>query len=119
MLRETLAVIIIAGAALAANPWTWQDTAWEAGYQLALLADHQQSEGICGGPYYEQNPLLPKHMSQRTLNAACVLSSLGHFAVSYALPTSKRRTWQVATFAVEASVVDHNRRIGMSFVLKL
>lgn len=126
-MKRLLLVLLVAVSA-SAEEWTPVEIGLEASYQLLLLADWKQTSefhkmttydwnGPGGNLQYhrveEANPFLPRDPKQRTINAACAVSAVGHFLISNALTHRYRMTWQSTTVLIEASFVRRNARIGV------
>jgi hypothetical protein len=95
-----------------AGDWSSKDTLWEAGYLTSLTIDCLQARDM-NPKYKERNPLLGTNPSRGTIDNACALSAVGHMGISYLLPESWRRPWQVSTILVEVIVVRHQYQIGL------
>jgi hypothetical protein len=115
MMKQIALTMLLTLPVLAADPWTGTQLALEGTYQSALLCDWRQTSNFhktwghtC--ETYEANPLLGRHPSQATINQMCLLSSLGHLAISAALPHRWRTTWQGVTLAGEVYVAFVNNR---------
>jgi hypothetical protein len=114
-------VILACTSLFAADPWTKCQVAMEVGYQLALICDWKQTTGFqrtwgaspSGGVIVEEaNPLLGRRPSRATINNWCIISALGHVAVSHYLSTKWRTRWQSATMTIEIAVVAHNQAMA-------
>lgn len=90
------------------GPWTRADTWWEAAFATVVAMDCAQSEQLDKDGRYERNPVLPRHPNPSTRRLICLGSVAGHLAVSLALPTRARRTWQAVTVVLEAATVTDN-----------
>jgi hypothetical protein len=66
-----------------------------------------------GPDFHENNPLLGRHPSIATINAAGIAGVVAHAVVTAALPAGKlRTTWQAVSLGVEASNDLWNVSIG-------
>lgn len=113
-MRLTVACFLITSGLFAADPWTKSQVALELGYQAALLCDWRQTSDYhktwnTNDPIIETNPLLGSHPKQSTINQWCILSSVGHIAITNYLPSKRRSLWQGSTMAIEIMVVSHNQ----------
>jgi hypothetical protein len=90
------------------GPWTTADTWWEVAFATAVALDCRQSVQLEQDGRYERNPVLPHHPNARTMKVICLGSVVGHLAVSLALPTQVRRSWQAVTVVLEAATVTDN-----------
>lgn len=94
--------------------WTKADTALQAAFTAATLADWAQTQSFLhdGSGLEEANPLLGKHPSTARLAASVGGALLGHALVSRLLPNPWRRAWQLGGLGVELGVVGLNHRDG-------
>ena len=111
------------------------DTLKEGVAQSLLLMDwaqtrdivHHQSEcdyshGVplvditkkCDGGYVETNPLIGSHPSMGRVNTYFASVMLGHYLIDRNLSPVNQDRFEWATIALEAVVVLHNRKIGLS-----
>jgi len=97
-----------------AGDWTTTDTAWQAAYTTALALDCGQARDQ-RPQFEERNPLLGKYPSKGRIDNMCLASAIGHFGVSYALPTEWRRIWQIGSVAAEIVVIKHQYQVGLKF----
>lgn len=125
---KKLLFALLALPVLAADPWTGPHIALEAGYQAALLCDWRQTSDFhkpiatpnatswVGNTshveFHESNTLLGAHPSQATINQMCLISSVGHLAISHFLPSSYRTLWQGASLVLEFDVAFVNSKTG-------
>jgi len=114
LLLAVAVAVLVAGRADALDRWTWQDTAWEAGFAALVLVDVGQTRWAMQNGWEEGNPLLGKHPTDTQLNTLAVAVPLAHAAVSTLLPAGPwRRGWQVFTVGVEAHAVYRSYSIGV------
>ena len=107
-----LAVMLLVPSVCFAGDWSKIDTAWELGYLGVMTIDCLQARDT-RPQYVERNPLLGEHPSKGRIDNLCLASAIGHFGVSYVLPSDWRRIWQISTIAAEIVVVQHQYRIGL------
>lgn len=124
-LRIVLILVCFLLPCQASDPWTKSEVALEATYQVLLFIDWKQTSEfhrhktytnyptVDGPNYYitpmkEANPFMPIFPKQRTINAMCLLSSIGHVLVSHNLSHNNRLFWQGTTLIVEAYYVNSN-----------
>jgi hypothetical protein len=88
--------------------WTTPDTLWELAYVSVAAMDCSQSRQIENGGRYEQDPVLPRHPSARTITQLTLLNVAAHATISWVLPSPWRRRFQVISFSIEAGVVSSN-----------
>jgi len=99
-----------------ADEWTGADTAREGVYMVIDLMDWAQTRDIANhDDMAEVNPLLGPHPSAHRINAFFAAGLVGHAALSYALPSEYRSTFQYVTIGWEGAFVVHNLRFGLSF----
>jgi hypothetical protein len=102
------ALLLAALPARALDPWTWQDTAWEAGFAAVVAIDIGQTRYALDRGRYEMNPILGRHPSQVRLVGLAASSIALHAGVSALLPESWRRPWQAVTVGLELGAVGMN-----------
>jgi hypothetical protein len=110
-----LALVLLPSPCQAADPWGTTDYAL-AGATLATLAvDWGQTRHIAKNPqrFNEQNPMLGTTPSVGKVDAYFVGSMVGTVAVAHLLPSDWRQLFLAGLFAVELSVVQQNRSIGI------
>ena len=97
------------------DPWSRQDIALEATWQLLHLIDWGQTLDISAQPtrYREINPLIGDHPSRARVNAYMGLSTLTHLGITHLLPKSCRPYWQAVTIGITGGLVIHNFNIGL------
>jgi len=91
--------------------WTREDTYRQAAYTTLLAVDCAQTRYIISHPesgFHEGNPWIGPHPSKGKLNNICAATGLGHFAVSYLLPSKFRNTWQWAAIIIESVTIYGN-----------
>jgi hypothetical protein len=135
---KSILLLLMVSTLQAGEPWTKTEVALETGFQILLLIDWKQTSEfhrhrvpvhypktdpygntITGpdsylSPIHENNPFLGAHPSQARINAACLLTSLGHVAISNMLSSGRHRiAWQASTIWIEALVVKGNANLGV------
>ena len=119
MLKKSLLLTLLMLSPMkAGDPWTKKEITLETAYQVLLFIDWKQTSEYHrskiiysdGSTYeiFERNPLLGTHPKQSTINTACLLSSIGHLAISNVLSHKKRNLWQSITVGIELFVVSNN-----------
>ena len=112
----TVALAAACAPALAADPWTPTDTAWEAAVQTALVLDWAQTRYIRNDPTRrELNPLIGPYPSMGKVNTYFVTSMVLHGAVAYVLPGPWRRAYQEGMLAFEIGMIGRNKHLGIGF----
>ena len=121
-----IALLLAAPSARAFDPWTWQDSAWEAAAWVVMAVDYgqtrdavwQTSHQVRNGRVYpahsEGNPLLGAHPSQQAVNAYFLSAAVLHAGVSAMLPYGWRRVWQASTIGLELAVIHGNAQANLS-----
>ena len=101
-------VLLAAPRARALDSWTWQDSAWEAGFAAAVVLDvGTTNQGLKMG-CRELNPIVGPHPSEGRVLAFGLSAIVGHAAVSLLLPEPYRRIWQGVTLGLEIGAVGIN-----------
>lgn len=103
-----------------AKDWTKYNTMAEISWLLINSIDINQTKQFRYGPngdskewqYYEINPLVGKHPSNKKLNRLWILGSVAHVGISMALPKRYRGIWQGASIVLSSSAVLHNYNLG-------
>lgn len=119
MLKKVLlASLLVLSPLKAGDPWTKGEIAMEAVFQTLVYIDWRQTSSFHLSTYTdsngversvgERNMMLGSHPKQSVINAACLVTALGHFAISNAMNHSDRKFFQVATIIVEGGVVGNN-----------
>jgi hypothetical protein len=119
MLKKALLVSLLVLSPLkAGDPWTKSEVALEATYQTLLFIDWKQTSEFHrfviinsdGSSYqvHERNAFLGSDPKQATINAFCILSSIGHFILSHTMKNRDRKLWQIATIGIEVLAVNGN-----------
>ena len=119
MLKKALLLPLLALSPLkAGDPWTNGEIAIEAVFQTLVYIDWRQTSSFHLSTYTdangvehsvgERNMMLGAHPKQSVINAACLLTALGHFAISNSMTHRDRKFLQVATIIVEGGVVYGN-----------
>lgn len=94
--------------------WTTADTVWQSTCVALLAADWCQTRQIAKNPnYFEYNPILGHHPSQKAVNRYFATVIIGHTLLSYTFKPSTRRKFQYATIGLQAAVVGRNYNIGI------
>ena len=93
------ALLLTAGTAQAADPWTRQDVALQATYATLHVLDWGQTRYIADHPreHYERNPILGRHPSRGRVDAYFATTLALHTLVTHLLPA------RAETFGVEWS----------------
>jgi hypothetical protein len=124
-----LALLFLFPSLCFAGDWMRDDTRWQLAYTAALAIDCAQTRYGAAHPdkFEEENPLLGKHPSIGKINNICLATGLGHWGISYLLPSGDkrgigfRRAWQAGTTAIEAIVIlenfDHGSKLKFHFLL--
>lgn len=116
-------LLLLAIPSLAHDEWTKIDTVRQLTFTVVECIDWLQTKEIARNPnYYETNPYLGKHPSQKKVDTYFASCLIGHALVSYLLPAkveiygykmSPRATWQYFWIGVEAGYTAHNYNIGI------
>ena len=107
-------LVLLISTSSFADEWTRSDTYREATYLTLLAIDWSQTRNFLRDPhYYELNPILGKHPSQDKVDAAVILTGLGHYLIARILPTEYRKAFQYVAIGVELGAVTHNYSIGV------
>jgi len=126
-----IVLLLAAPSTRALDRWTWQDTAWEAGYFGLALLDWRQTIYIASPhgvnfpapgstywppayPHHEINPVLGSHPSIGRVTTYFALTSAAHLGIALALPNPWRRCFQVGTVGLEGFMVARNYHLGVS-----
>ncbi|MGZ3240710.1 MAG: hypothetical protein ACXWJK_10185 [Burkholderiaceae bacterium] len=81
-----------------------------------LMLDAAQTLDIKNHPnLYETNPLLGRHPSDTKIVAYFIGAGFAHDAVTKALPTEYRATWQYGWAALEIGTIIRNRKLNLRF----
>ncbi|HET8689056.1 MAG TPA: hypothetical protein VFM18_20795 [Methanosarcina sp.] len=99
-----------------ADEWTQADATREAVYLAVDIIDWAQTRNIARNPnkWYEQNNILGNHPSVEKVDAYFATMALAHIAISYALPSEYRRTFQYITIGIEIGYIHHNYSMGIN-----
>lgn len=101
--------------ALAHDPWTRADTAFQLACVGADLIDwHQTRQLVSRSNMWENNPVLGHHPSVHAVDRYFLASILTGVTVSYLLPARFRRAHQVFVLGLEAYCIRRNVQIGIS-----
>jgi len=112
--KTTLALLLLAAApARALDPWTWQDTAWEATFISLVLIDVGETRALMDGRHHELNPIVGPHPSESRLVGLAFAGVVTHAGVAYLLPHGWRRGWQAIGIGIEVAAVGHNATLGL------
>jgi len=114
-----IAILLLATVPASADDWRREDTYREAAYLGLLAVDWGQTLDVASqcdepGGITEGNPLLSECPSRGEVHQAIIVSAIGHYAISRALPLRYRKWWQRITVAGEATAVAHNFSIGLT-----
>jgi hypothetical protein len=125
-LAIAVGVALVTGRASALDPWTWQDSAWEAASLTAIVADwgttrdgawkndHLARSGRRYPAHIETNPILGRDPSPGRVDAYFVSALLVHAGVAAVLPGRWRRAWQASTLTLELGMVNGNYHANLS-----
>lgn len=109
-----LALTLLTGYAQAADPFTKGQVAGIAALGLVTYQDYKQTLDIKNHPgMYEVNPLLGRHPSDERVRNYFVGASLTTLAVLYVMPSKYRKYVIVGGLAMELSVTQGNKRLGL------
>jgi hypothetical protein len=98
-----------------ADDWSTIDKQREVTYIAFHIMDWAQTRTIARNPnkWHETNSILGKHPSVDKVDAYFAVMALAHIAISNALPTEYRSTWQYISIGVEAGYVVHNLSLNV------
>lgn len=110
----TIVAIIstLATGCLSSRPWSVRDVALESAFVATEIVDYQQTRVITG-QCREANPVIGACGQNAPINLFFPLMVLANVAVADLLPGWWRTSFQVATTAVEARVVEYNYAAGI------
>lgn len=119
MLRELIAVVIVAGSALAADPYEWKtrDTLLEVASEVGIAAEWSQmldcvKPGYGYGIHGIDAKMLGSHPTRARLNDYFISWEIAHPLISIALPQPYRGIFQGGTIAFELVVTRKNAGVG-------
>ena len=143
-MRASLLSCFLACQAMAADPWTKADVAWETAYLVTLAADWSQTRqfpkqygkqefvsewvsvrnqdnsitstyGYWRKHYVaESNPILGREPSRTKIDIYFALAAWSHYWVAKRLPMPWRRWWQVYGGLIQLGYVHRNYRLRFS-----
>jgi len=99
------------------DPWTKEDTYRQAAYTTLLAIDCAQTRYMISHPelgFREGNSWVGHYPSRGQINNICAAVGVGHFAVSYFLPSKFRNTWQWTSILIE-SVTIYGNYVSVGF----
>ena len=119
MLKKTLLLSLLALSPMkAGDPWTKGEIATEAVFQTLVYIDWRQTSSFHLSTYTdangvehsvgERNTMLGAQPKQSVINAACLLTAVGHLVLTNSMTHRDRKFLQVATIIVEGGVVYGN-----------
>lgn len=96
------------------RPLSKADTARQWAVSSLLLVDAMQTMQAQRTPgYHERNGLIRQHWSQPGVRNYFVLTGVGAYAITRALPPEYRPAWQYGIMAAELYVITHNHKSGL------
>ena len=109
-----LSALLLSSTLLASDPWSKQDKLLEGAFIAASVLDWRQTQDIKNHPsLYEQNSILGRHPSNKTINAYFATSILLHAAVADQLHGKWRTAWQAVWVGLEVGTVQRNYELGI------
>jgi len=112
-----IGIILALATPINAGDWMREDTYRELAWTALLAVDYMQTRTIVQNPdkYFEYNPIIGKHPSQKNVDIYMASCAIIHPVISYYLPPKYRKVWQYVTIGIELGAVGNNLRIGVSF----
>ena len=105
---------VCAPPARAADPWSTQDMALQAGYTVLHVIDWGQTLAIARDPRRtELNPILGTHPNVGRVNTYFAATLAAHTLVTHFLPSRWRPWWQGVTIVAEGATVGWNFAAGL------
>lgn len=113
MKRVALAFLLTLPA-IAQDPWSKGDCAWEAANAAVAVADWGQTLSIQSkAGCWEQNPMIGRHPTRGHVNRYFAASIALHAGIVWMLPRKWRPTFQAFTLGWEVGIVAHNAHLGL------
>ena len=111
----TLAFVLFPSLSQAADPWETTDYALAGAAVAALAVDWGQTRHIAKNPqrFAETNPILGPSPSVGKVDAYFVGAMVGTVALAHVLPSDWRQLFLGGVLALELSVVNQNRSLGI------
>jgi len=110
-----LAFVLFPSLCQAADPWETTDYALAGAAVAALAVDWGQTRHIAKNPqrFAETNPILGPSPSVGKVDAYFVGAMVGTVALAHVLPSDWRQLFLGGVLALELSVVNQNRSLGI------
>jgi hypothetical protein len=106
--------LLLSSTLLAGTPWSTKDKVLEGAVVIATVVDWRQTQDIKNHPgLYEENPILGRHPSDKTINTYFASSILLHALVADQLQGKWRTAWQSTWIVVEIGTVQRNYALGV------
>jgi len=111
----SLMLILVTCTGCAHDPWSKPDVIREALYIGLSVVDLGQTLDMKNKKdVHEANPILGRHPSDKRIKTFIITTRAAHVLAVHLMPADWRPYFQLGGIAVEAGVVIHNDRVGLS-----
>ena len=110
-----LFIISVSTPSRAFDTWDRTEKGLLIASTVAMVVDWRQTVYIANHPgrYWECNPILGRHPSEREVNLYFVGAVIGKIIVAHILPSKWRKIWLTGMMVVSVGCVGNNLRAGI------